>query len=111
MSPEVWNGLEEMFARHPVTKGEPVSYEEIDAAAAGAEVALPGDYREFIHRYGGAIVGPLPVIGFRAAKAMARSENSMFAVTQQFRRQGWRGVENWLVVSIDHAGNPIGLDD
>jgi hypothetical protein len=110
MSPEIWTALDEMFAKHPITKAEPVPYEEIDQAAMTAGVHFPQDYREFIHRYGGAIVGPYPVVGLRKAKAMARTESSVFDVTEQFWRQGWRGVNDWLVISIDHAGNPIGLD-
>lgn len=110
MSPETWNAIEAMFVRHPVMKAGPVAYDEIDTAAATANVQLPKDYREFIHRYGGAIVGPLPIIGLRKAPAMARSESSVFELTERFRRQGWREVENWLIISVDHAGNPVGLD-
>ena len=110
MRPEVWTAIEEMFSKHPVMRAESVAYEEIDATAAAAEVELPKDYREFIHRYGGAIVGPLPIIGLRKAPAMAGTESTVFDVTKHFRRQGWRGVNDWLVISVDHAGNPIGLD-
>ena len=102
--------IEEKFKKHPVLKAEAVAYEEIDAAAAIAGVKLPEDYREFIHRYGGAIVGPLPIIGLRKAQAMANTERSVFEVTKHFRSQGWRGVDEWLVISVDLAGNPIGLD-
>jgi len=104
---ETWSAIEAIFAKHPVMKAEPVDYEQIDAAADAAGFQLPEDYREFIHRYGGAIVGPLPIIGLRQAQAMARTESSVFEVTKHFRQQGWRGVSEWLVVSVDHAGNPI----
>jgi len=110
MKPETWSAIEAIFAKHPVMKAEPIDYEQIDAAADSAGFQLPEDYREFIHRYGGAIVGPLPIIGLRQAQAMARTESSVFEVTKHFRQQGWRGVSEWLVISVDHAGNPIGLD-
>jgi hypothetical protein len=110
MNPDIWNAIEIMFSKHPVMKAGPVAYEEIDAAANIAGVKLPEDYREFIHRYGGAFVGPLPIIGSRKAPAMARSESSAFEVTERFRRQGWGAVKDWLIISVDHAGNPIGLD-
>lgn len=110
MNPETWAAIEKIFAKHPVMRAEPVAHEEINAAAAASDVGFPQDYREFIHRYGGAIVGPLPIIGLRRAPAMARTESSVLDVTKHFRQQGWRGVQNWLVVSVDHAGNPIGLD-
>jgi hypothetical protein len=41
---------------------------------------------------------------------MGNGEGSAIDVTTRFREQGWNGVENWLVISEDHAGNPIGLD-
>lgn len=107
---ELWTTLDEKFKKHPILKAEAVAYEEIDATAAAAGVKLPEDYREFIHRYGGAIVGSLPIIGLRQAPAMARTESSVFEVTKHFREQGWRGVDEWLVISVDLAGNPIGLD-
>jgi hypothetical protein len=40
---------------------------------------------------------------------MGRGEGSALEVTDRYRRQGWRGVEDWLIISMDHAGNPIGL--
>jgi hypothetical protein len=111
MKQETWAAIENMFSRHPVMKAEPVDYKEIDTAASTAGVQLPEDYREFVHRYGGAILGPLPIIGLRKAKAMARTESNVFAITTHFKAQGWRGVDKWLVISVDHAGNPIGLDE
>jgi hypothetical protein len=40
-------------------------------------------------------------------------ENLWFVVdvTEHFRRQSWPGTDQWYVVSMDHAGNPIGVDD
>ncbi|MBI1176392.1 SMI1/KNR4 family protein [bacterium] len=110
MKAETWLAIEAKLAKHSVTKAKPVAYDEIGAVAKFCGFELPEDYREFVHRYGGAIVGPLPIIGLRQAPAMAREETSAIEVTQHFRKQGWRGVNEWLVISIDHAGNPIGLD-
>jgi hypothetical protein len=111
MSSEVWAAIEEMFTKHPVMKAEPVAYDEIDRIATAVGIRFSEDYREFVHRYGGAVVGPLPIIGLRKAPAMARTESSMLEVTKHFRRQGWKGVGDWVVISVDHAGNPIGLDN
>lgn len=71
MRPETWTLIEEKFKKHPVLKAEAVPYEESDAAATVAGITFPQDYREFIHRYGGAILGPLPIIGLRRSQAMA----------------------------------------
>lgn len=111
MSPETWSAIEEIFSKHPIMKAESVSFDEIDTVAAASGIQFPKDYREFIHRYGGAIVGPYPIFGLRRASAMARTDGSVIEVTHNYRRQGWRGVDGWLVFSVDHAGNPIGLDN
>lgn len=110
MRPETWQAIDEMFREDPVLRAGEVSYEEIDAAAAQAGFQLDLDYREFVHRYGGAIVGPYRIYGLRSAPAMGRKGNSVFEITRDFRRQRWPGVDDWLVISIDHAGNPIGID-
>jgi hypothetical protein len=71
---------------------------------------LPKDYKDFVAQYGGGIVGPYRIYGRRAAPAMGSNESSALMVTERFRKQRWAGTEGWLVVSTDHAGNPIGLD-
>jgi hypothetical protein len=109
MRPETWQAIDEMFREDPVLRAGEVPYEEIDAAAAQAGFQLDSDYREFVHRHGGAIVGPYPVYGLRRAHVMGRKEGSVFDLTRDFKRQRWPGVHDWLVFSIDHAGNPVGL--
>ena len=110
MRQETWQAIDEMFREDPVLCAGEVPYEEIDAAAIQAGFRLDPDYREFVHRYGGAIVGPYPIYGLRRVQVMGRKEVSVFDLTREFRRQGGPGVNEWLVFSIDHAGNPIGLD-
>lgn len=41
---------------------------------------------------------------------MGDNENSVIAVTERFRADGWPGTEDTLVISMDHAGNAITLD-
>jgi len=110
MRPQTWQAMDEMFREDPVLRAGEVPYEEIDAAAAQAGFQLGSDYREFVHRYGGGIVGPYRVYGLRRAPAMGRKEGSVFDITRDFIRQRWPGVNDWLVISTDHAGNPVGLD-
>lgn len=110
MQNEVWQELDDMFAKHPVMKAIPVSLQEIDDSAAQIGVPFPDDYREFVNRYGGAIVGPFPIFGLRKAAPMAKDEGSVVDITRQFRNQRWPGVETWVVFSMDHAGNPVGFD-
>jgi hypothetical protein len=110
MNSQTWDALDAMFATHPVLRAEPVAYEEIDKEALQAGFSLDSHYREFVHRYGGAIVGPYPIFGLRRATAMGRNDDSVFEITGHYRTQGWPGTSEWLIISTDHSGNPIGLD-
>lgn len=102
--------LEAMFQKHPVMRGGRVDRAEVNALENAVGFALPADYREFVEKYGGAIVGAFSVYGLRRAHAMAKNESSAWDVTKHFRSEGWPGVENWLVISSDQSGNPVGLD-
>ena len=110
MKEETLKHLRKDFGLHPVTVGEPVPEEEITALEQDAGFPLPDDYKEFVREFGGGIVGPFSIYGLRAADAMGDDEASAMDVTNQFRADGWEEVENWLVFSSDHAGNPIGID-
>lgn len=102
--------LEADFEKHPVLIAGPVPRQEVLDLEKAVGFTLPADYKIFVERFGGAIVGPYSVFGLRSSEAMASNENSAMEVTKQYRQQAWPGTENWLVVSIDHAGNPFGLD-
>jgi SMI1 / KNR4 family (SUKH-1) len=110
MTQDTWQKIDGIFQEHPVLRADEVPYEEIDDAAVQAGFQLDADYREFVHRYGGAIVGPYPVYGLRKAHVMGRKEGSVFDLTRDFRGKRWPGVNEWLVFSMDHAGNPVGFD-
>jgi hypothetical protein len=110
MRNETWETLDNIFSEFPVLKAEPVELDEIASAEREGGIPLPNSYKEFIHRYGGAIVGPFRVFGLRKAEPMGNGEGSFLEVTEAFRQQGWPGVEKWAVISMDHSGNPIGLD-
>jgi hypothetical protein len=110
MREETWQALEELFSDHPILKAEPVNFQEIAEAERMLGIALDADYKEFVRRYGGAIVGPFRIFGLRRAVPMGNGEGSFVEVTLSFRRQESPGVDKWAVVSMDHAGNPVGLD-
>lgn len=88
--------------------GGPVPEAEIDQAEQSVGVKFTPDYREFLRRYGGALVGHLPILGLRRAKEMAVDTFSVVDVTAQFRADRWEPTEQWAVISVDN-GNPIGL--
>jgi len=101
--------LEAQFKAYPESRSEPVAIEEIDRAAQPLGVPLPADFREFVARYGGAEVGAFPLYGLRLAPNMERF-GTFVEATSRFRTQGWPGTAEWVVISMDHSGNPVGLD-
>lgn len=111
MRDETWQALDDLFSKTPILKADEVESDEIAAAERDVGVALNEDYKEFVRRYGGAIVGPFRVFGLRKAVPMGKNERSFVEVTNSFRRQRWPSVEKWAIISMDHGGNPVGLDE
>lgn len=93
----------------PVLVAEGAPADEVDRAERAVGVSFGADYREFISRYGGAMVGSLPILGLRKAEVMGDDSFSVVAVTESFREDRWDPNREWAVISIDLAGNPIGL--
>jgi hypothetical protein len=108
MRPDTIAALEREFREFPFLKGGEVPLEEITQAAAALDASLPQDHIEFVKRFGGGIVGPYPIFGLRKVAAMGR-RFSVVAMTTKTRQQHWPGIDGWVVVSEDHAGNPIGI--
>jgi hypothetical protein len=109
MRPETIRRLDELFAAAPVLVAGPgVSEEEILEAERDVGTPFDPDYKEFVLRYGGAMVGSLPVLGLRHAEVMGAE--TVVDATARFRAAGWTPTDRWVVVSMDLAGNPIGLD-
>lgn len=108
MRDETWVRLTDDFKRFPILKGEPVPEEEIARAETDLGRPFPEDYRAFVKKYGGAMVGPYPVFGLRSVGPMG-NRWSVIKVNEHFRKMRWPGIEGWLVISEDHAGNPMGF--
>jgi hypothetical protein len=103
--------LDRMFAESPMMRADEVpDVAEIDAASEELGIPFSDDYREFLLRYGGAMIGPYPIFGLRAVDVMDDSRWSVVDVTRELRSSGLDGVKRWLVFSEDHSGNPIGMD-
>ena len=111
MNKETLDRLDHMFAESPIMRASELPSEsEVDAASKEIGIKFPEDYREFLLRYGGAMVGAYPIFGLRPAEVMGKSRWSVVDMTRQVRSWGLDGVSNWIVFSEDHAGNPIGMD-
>jgi hypothetical protein len=103
----VFDRLQADLKAHPILAAEPVSTSEVDSIEGRAGFLLPRSYREFVQRFGAAIVGPYPVYGKRAAEAMGAAEACVIEITRRFRSDGWPIPACALVISTDHAGNPF----
>lgn len=108
MRDDTWSVLEEEFANLPILRGGVVPLTEVEAASATLGLAFPQDYSEFLHRFGAAMVGAYPIFGLRAVEPMG-SFWSVTEVNRHFRADGWPGVGDWVIVSMDQAGNPVGI--
>ena len=109
MNPETIRRLDELFSTMPVLLGGPVPSSEIDRAEQQVGVEFTPDYREFLERYGGAMVGSLPMLGLRQAEVMADDTFSVVDVTARFRADKWEPTDEWAIISMELTGNPIGL--
>lgn len=83
---------------------------EIVQAEREIGVPFPEDYWQFLLRYGGAMVGSRPVFGLRPVEVMGVDHWSVQDVTRHYRSHGVPGTDQWVVLSEDQAGNPIGID-
>jgi hypothetical protein len=111
MMPDTIDRLDAEFAEFPIMRAADVPSEaEIVQAEQQIGVSFPDDYRQFLLRYGGAMVGPCPVFGLRPVEVMGANDWSVVDVTRHYRSQGVPGTDQWAVISHDHAGNPIGMD-
>ncbi|WP_397580915.1 SMI1/KNR4 family protein [Sphingorhabdus sp.] len=107
MTNGIYELLDTKFEMFPVLVAGPATALEIDRIEQFAEFSLPHTYKEFISRYGGAVVGAYSIFGSGAASAMGADEGSVVDVTKRLRAQQWPGAENSLVISVDLGGNAI----
>lgn len=111
MKKSTWELLNDKFSKFPMMRAGPVAESEINNALASFGFQVDRDYFEFVVRYGGALVGSYPIYGIKQADAMGDDESSVVEITRRFRAEQWLGTERWIVISVDHAGNPIGMDE
>ncbi len=103
--------LDELLLQRPILRGGSVEEHEIAAAEQALGLDFDKDYREFLRCHGGAMIGSFPVFGLRQAEVM-ESGDSVVSVTERCRKQGWLGTlgtDEWVVISCDLGGSPIGL--
>ncbi|SFJ19309.1 SMI1/KNR4 family protein [Planctomicrobium piriforme] len=111
MNEETLSRLSNKLSDSPILRAAALpSPNEVEAAAEEIGIPFPSDYREFLLKFGGAMVGPYPIYGLRPVEVMGWNEWSVVEMTKRSRKNNILGTENWAIVSTDHAGNPIGID-
>jgi len=110
MKTDTLTRLKNDFSEHPVMAAEAVPEADVLELEQAVGFKLPADYKQFVREFGGGIVGAFSIYGLRAADAMSDDESSALEVSERFRDDGWQGVDRWLIVSSDHSGNPVGID-
>ncbi|AMQ07859.1 SMI1/KNR4 family protein [Sporosarcina psychrophila] len=108
MKIELLNAIDEEFEMCPEAFGGPVNIEEVIQAEDELKVKLPEDYKIFLLRYGSGAVGEAIVLGLREAEFFATP--SFVEKSLQFRNILPEGHENFIVIGLDGAGNPVGFN-
>jgi hypothetical protein len=111
MNQIIFDRLDQLFVEEPILRASGASPHEIQAAEQTLGVVFSEDYRWFLHMYGGAVVGPYAIYGLSRSELMDEKLWSVVSVTEHFRKQSWPGTAGAYVISMDHAGNPIGIDE
>lgn len=107
MKSELLIAIDEEFERCPEAFGGPASIEEVNQAEDRLKVRLPEDFRMFLLRYGSGAVGEAIVLGLTEAEFV--STPSFVDISLKFRGILPVEIENFVVIGIDGAGNPIGF--
>ncbi len=107
MTQDTWQKLEDIFAKYPMLRAENVSKDAIDSASEKIGLSFPEDYRQFLARYGAAIVGSYPIFGLREIEAMG--DVGSVVDVKRFLHNVRPDLEEWLFISNDLAGNAIGF--
>ncbi len=110
MKPSTWQKIETLFLEFPMMKANSIHESEIQNAEKILGASFNEDYRKFIKKYGGAILGAHPIYGLKHASPMDRHLWSVVDVTEKYRKDNWYGIEDWYIISTDHSDNPIGIN-
>ncbi|MED0903247.1 1,3-beta-glucan synthase regulator [Bacillus cereus] len=108
MKIELLNAIDEELEMCPEAFGGTVNIEEVTQAEVELKVKLPEDFKMFLLKYGSGAVGEAIVLGLREAEFVATP--SFVEKSLQFRNILPEGYENFIVIGIDSAGNPVGFN-
>jgi hypothetical protein len=108
MDNELVQLLDTFFAAWPGSAFGPLSDSEVAEAERRLGARLSTEYRDFVLRYGGAVVRDKIILGLRACDIAACDPPSF--VDQTLIQRGELPVpyKDMVVISVDLSGNPVG---
>jgi len=107
--PAIMARLVQELADDPVICAGRCGRGELEEASRQLGIEFPPDYCEFVERFGGAVVGSLPLFGVRIPDALG-DEDTVVAQTLRARAEkAFALPEDALVISGDGFGNPLAL--
>ncbi|TDU63234.1 SMI1/KNR4 family protein SUKH-1 [Prosthecobacter fusiformis] len=109
MNEKLLKWLKQDQLQTPFMYGEAVPESELANVEKQIGFYLPDDYRQFVIIFGGGTVMSEHIFGLRLSETLGVDDLALIQ-TKRFREDGWPGVEQLLVISIDPSGNPIGLN-
>lgn len=109
MRDSIQQALDLLFTKYPETLPGPVSDKEIHIAEGQLGIVLPADYREFVQKYGGAVVGGLSIVGLKDAEWLDQSPPSFVELTLKMREWTTSHTTSMVIFAVDSSGNPVGF--
>lgn len=107
----IWEILDEEFKKNPELQAGDTLLVDIDQVEKEIGLKFSAPYKNFIKKYGGAIVGGNFIFGLKQQRSM---DDYLWSVTQNTNffkeEQEWPDIEDWYIISDDGRGNPIGID-
>lgn len=107
MTPAIIALLEEQLSQHPEMLAGSVPESKIRDAEMELQFVFPEEYRAYLLRFGGGLVGAQEIAGVAQAAWASGSHWSVVEVTRRRQDAGWPLAEAGVVVSDDGRGNPI----
>ncbi len=83
MNPETTTRLTDKLSASPILRAESLpSAAEIDDVSSEIGVPFSSDYRDFLLKFGAAMVGPYPIYGLRPVEVMGDDSWSVLGLNQ-----------------------------
>ena len=108
MKSETLSKLEFFFKNFSVAMGKASSLAQIESSEESLKLKFVEDYKIFVQRFGGCVIGTKPVYGFENSEML--DEATVVDLTEEYRKTEG-GNYTWLIIGFDLAGNYIGIDE